>query len=265
MNLPARAASLALLIAASGCRGHQAGKGLPPVPSAPPSPPAPAGPVRLHGRILFQGEPPPSMPRSVPYDQDVCGGEARVDHSLEVDPTTGGVRWAVITLSRLTAPPAGEALPDTARVDQARCDYLPYLTLVRPGARITFTNADPILHAVRAIDSAGHSRVLSLPPGSSGEVILDGEDRWKLVCDLHPWSQAWVITSRAEFAAVSDEKGEYSFHEVPPGRWRLDVWEERLVEASREVEVPAEGAAVLDLTLAPRPVSAPGKAPPPPT
>src|SRR5439155_16703210 len=124
-------------------------------------------------------------------------------------------------------------LPAAPAIDQARCDYIPYITLARPGARVVFTNSDRLLHDVHLVDVEGHERHAPLPPWASVTLDFEGEDRWQVLCDLHYWSRAWVITSRAPFATVSRDDGSFEIRDVPNGPSRLAVWGERLAPTSR--------------------------------
>jgi plastocyanin len=258
---PGKLLAVALLLL-PGCRP---GSGNPPSVAVPPvqEPTPSTGAVNLEGRILFDGPAPPPFTRPVSFDQEVCGSEPRVDPALQVDPVTRGIRGAVVTLTPVE--PSGQqwdSLPDSATVSQLGCEFRPYITLIRPGARITFTNADPLLHDVHVIDSAGKGRHFPLPPRSRAEAVVEEADRWRLLCDLHPWAHGWVIATHAPFATASDPTGGYAFASVPPGRWRLDVWSERLADAQREVEIPADRTPVkLDVSLSLRAGSGPGSPP----
>jgi hypothetical protein len=155
------------------------------------------------------------------------------------------------------------ALPGSATVDQARCEYYPFVTLVRPGARVTVTNSDEGLHDVHRITGNGASFHQAAPPDVASSFRIDGPDRVHLLCDLHFWTSAWVVAPAAPFAAVTAEDGGYTLRGVPAGTFTLRVWTERFGESSRTVTVPDGGSVTADLEIAPAPVLARGALGPP--
>jgi hypothetical protein len=56
--------------------------------------------------------------------------------------------------------------------------------------------------------------------------------------------RSWVVVAEHPFYAVTDQEGAFKIHNVPPGKYRLRMWQEALGSASREVVVDAQGATV---------------------
>src|SRR2546429_654027 len=48
-----------------------------------------------------------------------------------------------------------------------------------------------------------------------------------LFCNIHPQMSAVVVTVDTPYYGVSDAEGRISIHEVPDGRYQLQVWSER--------------------------------------
>ncbi|HWM41104.1 MAG TPA: carboxypeptidase-like regulatory domain-containing protein, partial [Burkholderiales bacterium] len=73
-------------------------------------------------------------------------------------------------------------------------------------------------------------------------------------CDLHSWMKSWVVVAEHPFYAVTDAAGAYRIANVPPGKYRVRMWQEALGQTTREVTVAAQGgAADFDVkTLAPK-------------
>lgn len=268
VGLRVRRASLfaLVLLAATGCRREEPLAGTAatiPVEETPAETPdaaaigepdaAPAVAGTVSGRIRIDGTPPPRVTRTVNADRELCGDGTVVDREMIVDPVTAGVRYAVVTLTNDTAGHAAPA-PVTRTVEQAKCEYYPFITVVPPGSRIVVKNADAGLHDVHVMpeDGAEPSRNHSLRADGRVELTFAEPDHVLLGCDLHYWARAWVIVDPAPFAAVTDAQGRYAFEGVPPGDWRLTVWHERLGTAVRDIEVLESGpAAVEDVALPP--------------
>ena len=51
------------------------------------------------------------------------------------------------------------------------------------------------------------------------------------------------------YFAMADERGRFVIKDVPPGRYKVRAWHERLPAQTREVEVPADGEVRIDFAL----------------
>ena len=209
------------------------------------------------GRVVFEGEPPPVIRRPVRVDAALCGDEAREDRSLVIDPATRAIRYAVVTLvPKGPVPGPAPAIARKPAIDQARCDFFPYVTLVRPGATVDVVNSDAGLHDLHRLEPGGPGSHDPSPPGSHVPLTFHRAGRTRLVCDLHYWSSAWVIATDAPFAAVTDAKGAFAFRDVPIGAWTLEVWHERLGSKQVELKVGANETARTQVALPlPRPAA----------
>ena len=191
------------------------------------------------GRVVLDGTPPPMPRRTVRIDAALCGDDPREDRSFVVNPATKAIRFAVVTLTPRNG--AAPATPPTQvpAIDQAKCEFYPYITLVRPGGSVTVVNSDPGLHDLHRLEPGGPGSHDASPPGSRLPLTFHRAGRTHVVCDLHYWSSAWVIATDAPFAAVTDGDGAFAFRGVPAGAWTLSVWQERLGEQSIELNLAA--------------------------
>lgn len=253
--------ALGALVALGACRRDAATADRTPTPEAvattAPAAEQPAATViggRVSGRITLDGPPPPQVTRVVTVDPELCGSAPIVDREMLVDPETKGIRYAVVTLTNDTAAHAVPA-PVTRTLEQARCEYFPYVTVVPPGSTIVVTNSDPGLHDVHVMrdgmtqPDANHS----LRADGRVELVFPERGNVLLGCDLHYWARAWVLIDPAPFAAITDAEGRYSFAGVPPGAWRVTVWQERLGTTVRDVIVDSDTSAVVENVALPPP------------
>ena len=60
---------------------------------------------------------------------------------------------------------------------------------------------------------------------------------------------AWVAVLDHPFFAVSGQDGKFEIKGLPPGKYTLAVWQEKCAEATREIEVKADGAKRADFAL----------------
>lgn len=145
------------------------------------------------------------------------------------------------------------ALPTAATIDQRRMQFVPAVSLVAVGARLTFTNNDSWDHHVRG-SAAGASQFSS--DGAGGfELRMDGRVDNKPVptaetrvpkagpvllgCHIHGSMRGHVYVSDTPWASKTNADGVASFDDVPDGAVQLRVW-----QADQLVDLPAQSVTV---------------------
>jgi hypothetical protein len=60
--------------------------------------------------------------------------------------------------------------------------------------------------------------------------------------------KSWVVVAEHPFYAVTDAAGGFRIANVPPGKYKLRMWQEALGETTRDIVVgPQGGAATFDV------------------
>ena len=156
-------------------------------------------------------------------------------------------------------PPPGATGPGAGKVsgkvtlDQKQCEFVPHVVALPAGATLDIVNGDKVFHNVHARD--GDRTVFNYAMPVPNHVIpkpLKQPALLRVTCDVHPWMRAWVDVLPTTAFAVTDEAGSYTISNVPPGKYTLRLWHERLGEKDQQVEVKAGGTASMDLQLTPR-------------
>jgi plastocyanin len=152
---------------------------------------------------------------------------------------------AVVVLpDRPVAHPA--ASPTTTVVTQERMQFVPMVTMVRPGSTVRFTNRDSFDHHVRGLGPA-HSFELRVDaraaPGEPvPEVTLTHPGPLSLSCHLHSTMRGGLYVSESPWFGVTDEQGRVEITALPAGPYRVKLWhpEQFLDQTDTAGEVPAE-------------------------
>lgn len=138
-----------------------------------------------------------------------------------------------------------------ATQDQQNLVYVPHVQAVVIGTSVDFPNSDTVRH--NAFSAPGSATVFNLGTYDVGvvkTVLFDKLGESALLCNVHAEMNAFILTVQNPYFAVTDKTGAYTINDVPPGKYTLTSWHEKLKPVSQEIEV-TDGATVtanLDLT-----------------
>lgn len=231
---PARAmlaGCLLLIHVHVGCASARPGPTLPPLRSAAPEPaPAPATEI-LPG--------PEIRPFSaVTGDIRILGG-ARFDLGM-----------AVVSLRPRDRP---ASTPDASGVVRVRSEsraFEPPLRVAWPRQPIELVNGGPLVH--RLFTPRLPDRVFELAPGGRSErFVLVDRGPARFYCSLHAGETFLVLIEDAPWVAVLGSDGRYRFEPVPPGRYTLTLWSERVAGPIRQILVDGYSRIVEPIWLDP--------------
>ena len=195
--------------------------------------PASAGSIK--GTVRLTGASPELKKLSVTIDQHVCGKEKQAE-DIVLSPEKG-IRNAVAFLQ---VPPTGakwEGPLPPAQVDQKQCVFVPRVVLVPAGGTVEFLNSDRLLHNVKSFSKANSAFNRAQPRGRTVPISFREPEIIRVECDLHSWMRTWVVVAEHPFYAVSNDQGEFTLNNVPPGKYTLQVWQESLGTVTKEVTV----------------------------
>ena len=205
----------------------------------------------LRGSVLFVGTSPGARKVAVTTDQYVCGKEK--DAEDLVVSRDRGIKNAVVWLQ--TAPPGTkwEGPSPPVQTDQKECVFVPRVVVVPAGGTVEFLNTDRLLHNLHAAsprENPAFNR--TQPKGRTIPIVFKRPEIIRVDCDLHPWMRAWVVVAEHPFYALTNEQGEFSLANVPPGQYTLQVWQESLGTVARTVAVGDAPVTTVRIEMAPK-------------
>lgn len=136
------------------------------------------------------------------------------------------------------------ALEAHAVMDQQTLAYIPHVLPVLVGSTVDFPNSDSVRHSV--FSPPGSAKVFDLGTYDVGvikSVVFDAVGETPLLCIAHAEMEAYVVSLQNPYFVITDKTGAYTIKDVPPGKYTLTTWHERLRSASQEIEVK-DGATV---------------------
>jgi plastocyanin len=192
------------------------------------------------GTLKFDGEPPkPKVNKALLGDPAcaACHKEDPAKDDLVID-ASGGVRWAFVYVKKGLEGKTFEPPAEAVQLDQAGCTYTPHMVGVRVGQPLTLRNSDPMAHNVHGLPFSNREfNICQQAGGSSIVKFTTPEVPVRVKCDIHPWMGAWVAVVDHPFYAVTDATGKFEIKNLPPGKYTLGVWHEKLKTNDQEIEV----------------------------
>jgi len=189
----------------------------------------------IEGSVVLVGAPPVMKKLDVTIDQYLCGTQKNAEDLL-LSPRKE-IRNVVVWLENA---PAGAAWPQQAtkvEMDQRGCVYIPRIVLVPSGGTVDFLNSDRLLHNIHSNPKINTPFNRTQPKNRTIAIRFDRPEIVPIVCDLHPWMQAWVVVAAHPYYAITGADGRFVFDNLPAGSYRLQLWQERLGTTSTQVTV----------------------------
>jgi plastocyanin len=129
--------------------------------------------------------------------------------------------------------------------------FLPHVQVVRAGAPLEIINRDPVLHNTHGYQDG--RTVFNLAQPNQDQVIRKPLKKPGLVdvmCDAHDWMSGWIVVSPHPYVAITGDDGTYTLSDIPPGKYQLTAWHEKLGKKQVQVTVEDGKRQQVDFTFA---------------
>jgi hypothetical protein len=212
---------------------------------------AAAGSGAIVGWVGYQGAPP--KPRPIIFGGErVCAdlnkNKTPLDESVVLNPNNT-VKWAVVAIRGKV--PGEHRPPDKPVImDQVNCVFVPHAAALMVGQEIEYRNSDPVSHNIRGTPRRNSPFNSIFAAKMSTKAKFDQpEVGIPLKCDIHFWMSSYIHVFSHPFFAITGDDGSYVITGVPPGRYTLQVWHEKLKPQTQTVEVKAGEVKEVPFTL----------------
>jgi plastocyanin len=213
--------------------------------------PIKSGSPTIAGRVLFRGVIPPPTHFDVDRDVEVCGKVVNLQ-PITIDPTTGGLRNAIVHVDVEVAAVAGEisnaGQEEVASIKNKNCSFMPQVGVGRTGIEAEITNDDPLMHNTNM--TFGNRTVINVALVAGGNPIRKSFKKAGLhlvKCNVHKFMYGYRYVFDDPFFAMTNETGQFQIGNLPPGRHLVTVWHETLGIVQKDVQVSSQGIVNLDL------------------
>jgi plastocyanin len=127
-------------------------------------------------------------------------------------------------------PLAGHARPHRPghyQMEQNHKQFAPRVLAVPVGSQVAFPNHDRFFHNVFSLSTTKPFDLGVFNMNMSRDVTFDRPGTVQVLCNLHALMTAYVVVLEEPYFAVTDASGRFTLRDVPPGRYRVRVWNER--------------------------------------
>ena len=162
------------------------------------------------------------------------------------------IRYVENTLIYIDEIPGKEFAPpeEPVKMDQKDLKFVPHVLPILKGTTVEFLNGDAVLHNVFTPDKVAERFNLgSWPQGEVRSYTFKNPGVVVILCSVHPEMEAWTVIVETPYFAVADKDGNFAISDVPPGEYRIKVWNEKLKGSDMKVTVPDEGDVTVEIKL----------------
>ena len=149
-----------------------------------------------------------------------------------------------------TATPATAAAAVTVEIAITDKVYAPHVVVVPVGSTVRFPNHDPFNHNVFSVSEPNTFDLGLYGRGEVKSQTFDNPGLVRVYCNVHPRMVAYVLVMANRLYAQPGQDGGFVIENVPPGRYRLHVWHERIpTEVIKDVTTSAAEGSDLQIAL----------------
>ncbi len=156
------------------------------------------------------------------------------------------LRDFVVNVADYVAPPPGATV---TKIVQREATFEPHVLPVVVGTTVRWPNDDDIFHNVFSMTETQDFNLGFYKKDKVPEVQFDRLGRVDVFCALHTNMHCIILVLPNPYFAVTDAKRRFVIKDVPPGKYRVRAWHERLPNQMRDVVVPATGEVKVDFVL----------------
>ncbi len=188
---------------------------------------------------------PKTVRRSLPPAVYDLRGVAVPDHPNSATDSRGFGRVAVWLEG--DSSPASAAI--SATMQQRNRRFEPDLLIIPARSRVAFPNLDPIFHNIFSLSRTQPFDLGYYSDGKSRDVVFPHEGIVQVYCHVHPEMYGVVVVTSSRWTAKPASDGSFSWPDVPPGKYRLIVWQRSAGLVHKAVTVPETGSVQVTIRL----------------
>ena len=210
---------------------------------------------KITGTVKFEGTPPHM--KGIDMSKDPYCAKANASSSPKMQTVvvgpSGGLENVVLYISEgLSGTAASQAATNVPVFDQKNCEYTPHVLAMDVGQTFKVTTSDQTAHNIHPNPNPMTGNIpwnQSQPPGAPPvEKSWKAPEMIEVKCNIHPWMHGWFAVVKGPYA-TTDENGNYTINNVPPGNYTVTAWQESLGTQTAKVTVAAGSPGKADFSF----------------
>ena len=145
--------------------------------------------------------------------------------------------------------PKGSAAPMRAVMRQEGEAFVPAVLPITAGSTVDFPNEDDYFHNVFSLSRGASFDLGRYPQGQSRSRVFDTPGLVKVFCHLHAHMHGVILVLDHPYFTTPAADGSFTIDNVPPGRYELAAWHERVGEAVSPVTTGAGETSTVEIAL----------------
>jgi len=200
----------------------------------------------ISGTIKLDGTPPANPELKISKDTELCGESLSADYYMVN--ADGGLKNVVVAIENIDA---GKAYDKKAIVPfkNEDCMFGPHVSVAVKGQKLGIVSHDSVLHNTHLYSGDKLKTMYNIALPLQDKVIKKRLKKDGVVtakCDAHDWMLGYVYVAKNPYVSVSTEDGSFAISDVPPGKYKVTIWHEKLGKVSQDVTVTAGADTKLD-------------------
>jgi plastocyanin len=201
-----------------------------------------AGEGKITGTVKLDGVAPHM--KGIDMSKDPYCSKAHENSPAHLEEVVVGANGGLENVVLYIADWSGAATTSTAVpvFNQKNCMYTPHVLAMDVGQTFKVVTSDQTTHNIHPLPNPMTGNIpwnQSQPPGAAPV-----EKSWKapevipVKCNIHPWMNGWYVVVKGPYA-TTDENGNYTINDVPPGNYTVTAWQEKYGTQTAKVTVAA--------------------------
>ena len=126
---------------------------------------------------------------------------------------------------------------------------MPHVLAVPAGSTVTFPNDDPISHNLFSLSPANTFDLGLYRRGAGKQQKFEDPGVVNVYCNVHPNMSAVIHVMQTPWYTFADANGNFSFSDVPAGKYRLTAWNEQGGTTQTPIDIGPAGNVSGNLAL----------------
>jgi plastocyanin len=229
-------------------------------PSAKESPAAPAVPKKavdaasagkITGTVALKGSPPAAKPLKMSGSSECTALHATPPADQSYVVKDGKLANVFVRVKDGLDAYEFKAPAQAVVLDQVGCLFVPRVFGVMVNQKVQLKNSDATLHNVHTFPNVNPVYNRGFPNKGSEQdtTFAQPETMIEIKCDVHSWMKGYVGVLEHPCYQVTKEDGAFTLEGVPPGKYVVEAWHEKLGTQEATVEVKPKEAATVSFTF----------------